>query len=120
MVELVPNGGRYADGNTDLLHQIQLTDSTSSGTIRLSGFLPYTEYSMQVTDYEATTTAVQNAGADAASVLHEIDKEYAPFYCRHCLRPYCGQHWQLKATFDHGFDYYSGSCPYGHRKFIDH
>jgi hypothetical protein len=120
MVELIPNGARYADGNTDLLHQIRPPGSTSAGTFRLSGFLPYTAYSTPVSDYETTVSAVRNAGDDAAAVLHELDDEYAPFFCRHCRRSYCGRHWNLGARFDHGFDYYSGTCPFGHRKFIDH
>lgn len=117
MVELVPNGARYADGDADPLHRLQ---PSGRGTFRLSGFLPYTNYSLTVADYETTVAAVRDAGDGADGVLHEINGEYAPFFCRHCHRSYCGDHWNLTATFDYGFDYYSGTCPYGHRKFIDH
>lgn len=120
MVELIPDGSGYADGTTDLLHRLRPPGSTSAGTFRMSGFLPYTNCSMPVDDYETTVVAVRSAGDDAAAVLHELDKEYAPFFCRRCRCSYCGRHWNLKAKFDQGFDYYSGTCPFGHPKFIDH
>ena len=146
MVELIPKGAAYADGQKDILHEI---DPSCEGTFRLSGFLPYTGYSTVVGDYQAVVAAVRGAGDSGpggpesspspqrrfgrvgrsrrrrwrhrtAAVLYELNKEYAPFFCAECGVSYCGTHWKLKPVFDRGFDYYTGNCPVGHKKFIDH
>jgi hypothetical protein len=116
MVELIPRGAAYADGQHDVLHEF---DSVT-GTFRVSGFLPYANYSLDVREYEAVVAAVEGAGDDVAAVLYGLGKDFAPFFCAECRCSYCGTHWELRPSFDHGFDYYSGACPVGHRKFIDH
>ena len=121
MVELIPTGAAYADGQKDILHELDSVFS-GKGTFRVSDFLPYLDYSLDVADYEAVVAAVRGAGDDdVAAVLYGRDKEYAPFFCAECRCSYCGTHWKLKPVFDEaGFDYYTGGCPVGHRKFIDH
>lgn len=120
MVELIPKGAAYADGQKDILHELDFPGFSGQGTFRVSDFLLYANYSTDVADYEAVLDAVRGAGDDVAVVLYGLDKEYAPFFCAKCGCSYCGTHWKLKPSFDHGFDYYSGDCPVGHRKFIDH
>jgi hypothetical protein len=117
MVELIPKGVAYAEGQKDVLNQFDLS---GQGIFRLSDFLLYVNYSIDVFEYEAVVDAVRGAGDDAAAVLYGLNKEYAPFFCAQCGYSYCGKHWKLKPSFDYGFDYYSGHCPVGHRKLIDH
>ena len=117
-VELVPTGVAYADGQKDILHDIP--GVSGQGTYRVSGFLPYANHSTGVADYEALADAVRGAGDEVAAALYGLDREYAPFFCATCGCSYCGTHWNLKPFFDQGFDYYSGDCPVGHGKFIDH
>jgi hypothetical protein len=120
MVEMIPKGARYADGLTDILHELDSVFS-GKGTLRVSDFLPYLDYSLDVPDYEALVAAVGGARDDVAAVLYGRNKEYAPYFCGECGCSYCGAHWKLAPVFDEaGFDYYTGSCPVGHKKFIDH
>ncbi len=120
MVELIPHGAVYADGQKDILHEIDISGLFGKGTFRLSDFLRFANYSTYVADYEGFVAAVRGAGDDVAAVLYGLNKEYAPFFCAQCGCSYCGAHWKLEPSFDYGFDYYSGDCPVGHRKFIDH
>lgn len=57
--------------------------------------------------------------------LFELDREYAPFYCRICHCVYCYQHMHYEEVWDEdyivgGVDYWKGMCPYGHKQFVDH
>jgi hypothetical protein len=113
-VEVTRRGQLYIDEEQDIIYRIF---PEAQGTIRVNGFLPYTSFSTQVTDFAAAATAVR--AVDAAA-LHAVDRTWVPFYCHQCDRSFCGEHWDLKATFDWGFDYYSGTCPVGHPHFIDH
>lgn len=76
-------------------------------------------------DQSDDTTAATLAGAIERRDFDELRaarSEYAPFWCRTCRRSYCRDHWRLDAEFDPPgqFDYYTGSCPAGHRTMIDH
>lgn len=115
VVESIPVGASYADGRKDILHAL-----TGGGTLRVSGFLDYANYSTPVTDYDALVDEMQKTGDEVASALYRLSDDYAPFYCNRCRRSYCRTHWMLLPTFDQGFDYYSGHCPAGHPKVIDH
>ncbi len=114
IIEVTRRGQLYVDEEQDILYRIF---PDAQGTLRLSGFLPYTNFSTQVTDHAATAGAVRVIDAAA---LHAIDRAWVPFYCRRCDRSFCGEHWNLKATFDWGFDFYSGTCPVGHSHVINH
>lgn len=113
-VEVVPAGRPYADRRHDLIHTVL---PGAPGTLRISGFLPWTNVSMPVADLAAAAGAVRDLDGGA---LRRLDRDLAPFYCRHCDRSYCGDHWRLRPSFDVGFDYWSGTCPEGHRHVIDH
>lgn len=120
MVEVVAAGQPYANGDTDLLPRPEPAGGTT-GTIRISGFLPYASFSTPVHDYAGIAGGVLAAGDRLAETLFDWDPEWAPFYCPVCERAYCSAHWRLEPVFDEaGFDYYSGSCLYGHRHKIDH
>ncbi|WP_330182752.1 hypothetical protein OHB26_03270 [Nocardia sp. NBC_01503] len=120
VIELIPRGAAYADGRTDILHELNIPGLSELGTFRLSGFLPFTGFSTHVARYEAVVAAVRGAGDRVDAVLHALAKEYAPYFCATCDRSYCEAHWNLHAVFDYGFDYYTGACLFGHKKFIDH
>jgi hypothetical protein len=114
IVEVIRRGQLYVDDEQDILYRIF---PDAQGTLRLSGFLPYTSFSTQVINLAATLGAVRGTNAAA---LHAMDRTWVPFYCQLCERSFCGEHWNLKATFGWGFDFYSGTCPVGHAHFIDH
>lgn len=121
MVELIPAGAVYADGKKDILHELDSRFFSGKGTFRVSNFLPYIDYSRDVPDYEDVVAAVRDAGQDVGAVLYRLNKEYAPFFCASCGSSYCRTHWNLEPVFDNrGFDYYTGGCPVGHKKFINH
>ncbi|MBV9722531.1 MAG: hypothetical protein JO082_11515 [Mycobacterium sp.] len=120
MVELIPKGAAYADGQKDILHEIDSVFS-GKGTFRVSDFLLYVDYSLDVPDYEEVVAAVRGAGDELDAVLFGRNKDYAPFFCAECGCSYCETHWGLEPVFDEaGFDYYRGGCPAGHRKVIVH
>jgi hypothetical protein len=114
IVEVIRRGQLYIDGEQDIIYRIF---PETQGMIRVNGFLPYTSFSTHVTDLATTADAVR---AIDAAALHAMQRTWVPFYCHQCGRSFCGEHWNLKATFDWGFDYYSGTCPVGHPHFIDH
>lgn len=117
MVEVVAAGQSYANGDRDLLHKL----TPAQGSIRISGFLPYASFSMPVESYADIANGVLAAGDRLAETLFDWNTEWAPFYCPVCERAYCTEHWRLEPVFDEtGFDFYSGSCLYGHRHMIDH
>lgn len=119
MVELIPKGAAYADGQKDILHEFE--SLSGKGTFRVSGFRPYVDHSTDVPNYEAVVDAVRGAGNDAGAVLYGFNKEYAPFFCAECGRSYCATHWNPQPVFDeYGFDYYRCDCPFEHRKIIKH
>jgi len=52
--------------------------------------------------------------------LRAIHWELAPFWCRHCQRSYCQDHWTTTVIMDDGFyDSTDGICPAGHRQMLD-
>jgi hypothetical protein len=69
MVELIPKGAAYADGQKDILHELDSVFS-GKGTLRVSDFLPYVDYSLDLPDYETVVAAVPGAGDDVAAVLY--------------------------------------------------
>jgi hypothetical protein len=114
IVEVSRRGQLYINDEQDIIYRVF---PDAQGTIRIIGFLPYTSFASQVPDLAATILAVQ---AIDAAALYALDRTWIPFYCPDCDRSFCGDHWNLKPTFDWGFDHYSGTCPVGHPHFIDH
>lgn len=114
MVEVTRRGQLFINDEQDIIYRVF---PGAQGTIRTIGFLQYTSFATQVSDHAATAGAVR--ALDAAA-LHALDRAWAPFYCHSCDRSFCAEHWNLRATFDWGFQYYSGTCPAGHPHFIDH
>jgi hypothetical protein len=114
IIEVTRRGQLYIAEEQDILYRIF---PEAQGTVRVNGFLPYTSFSTHVMDFAATADAVR---AIDAAALHVVDRTWVPFYCHECDRSFCGEHWNLRAIFDWGFDYYSGTCPVGHQHFIGH
>jgi hypothetical protein len=114
VVEVSRRGQLYINDEQDIIYRIF---PDAQGTIRITGFLPYTSFCNQVHNLAATLRA---ARAIDAAALHALDRTWVPFYCPQCDRSFCGGHWNLKPTFGWGFDYYSGTCPVGHPHVIDH
>ncbi len=114
ILEVIRRGQLYIDEEQDIIYRIF---PEAQGVIRMNGFLPYTSFSAQVTNFAATTDALR---AIDAAALHTMERTWVPFYCHQCERSFCGEHWNLTAAFDWGFDHYSGTCPVGHSHFIDH
>jgi hypothetical protein len=114
IVEVSRRGQLYINDEQDIIYRVF---PDAQGTIRIIGFLPYTSFASQVPDLAATILAVQ---AIDAAALYALDRTWIPFYCPRCDRSFCEDHWNLKPTFDWGFDHYSGTCPVGHPHFIDH
>lgn len=114
IIEVIRRGQLYIDEEQDIIYRIF---PEAQGTIRVNDFLPYTSFSTHVMNLAAAAEAVR---AIDATALHAVDRTWVPFYCHKCDRSFCGEHWNLTATFDWGFDYYSGTCPVGHPHFIDH
>ncbi len=112
IVEVTRRGQLYVDGEQDILYRIF---PQAQGTLRVTGFLPYTGFSTQVINLVATAGAVRVIDAAA---LHAMDRNLGSVLLP-ALQPFiCVEHWNLKATFDWGFDFYSGTCPVGHSHFI--
>jgi hypothetical protein len=114
VVEVSRRGQLYINDEQDIIYRVF---PDAQGTIRIIGFLPYTNFCSQVPNLAATIRAVR--AVDAAA-LHALDRTWVPFYCSQCDRSFCGGHWNLTPTFGWGFDYYSGTCPVGHPHVIDH
>lgn len=114
IVEVSRRGQLYLSDEQSTIYRIF---PDAQGTIRLSGFLPYTSFSARVLDLGATMNAVQ---AIDAAALHALDGTWTPFYCPPCDRSFCAEHWNLKPSFGWAFEHYSGTCPAGHPHFIDH
>lgn len=114
IVEVSRRGQLFVDEEQDIIYRVF---PDARGTIRITGFLPYTNFSHQVTNVAAT---IQAARAVDAAALHALDDTWVPFYCRQCGRSFCAEHWELTPSFNWGFDHYSGTCPVGHSHFIDH
>lgn len=114
IVEVSRRGQLYINDDQDIIYRIF---PDAQGTIRITGFLPYTSCSSQVTDITATIRA---ACAIDAAALHALDQNWVPFYCPHCDRSFCAEHWQLTPRFNWAFDHYSGTCPVGHPHVINH
>jgi hypothetical protein len=63
---------------------------------------------------------VLGAGQPDPAALHDIDWEFAPFFCRACRICYCRGDWHGIPVWDGPFyDYTEGHCPAGHRQIID-
>jgi hypothetical protein len=114
IVEVSRRGQLYINDEQDIIYRVF---PDAQGTIRITGFLPYTNFSSQVVNLAAT---IQAARTIDAAALHALDHSWVPFYCPRCDRSFCARHWQLKPTFNWGFDHYSGTCPVRHPHFIDH
>jgi hypothetical protein len=114
LVEVTRRGQLYIDAEQDIIYRVF---PDAQGTIRITGFLPYTSFSTRILNLAATLDAVH---AIDAAALHALDQTCVPFYCPRCDRSFCSKHWDLTPTFSWGFDHYSGSCPIGHPHFIDH
>jgi hypothetical protein len=58
--------------------------------------------------------------ADARG-LHELDFEYAPFYCPPCNAVYCHRHWVRWDVFDDDswHDSIRGRCPQAHERMLE-
>lgn len=113
-VEVSRRGKLYVNDEQDIIYRVF---PEAQGTIRITGFLPYTNFSSQVTNLAAT---IQAARTIDAAALHALDQTWVPFYCPQCGRSFCAEHWELTPKFNWGFDHYSGTCPVGHPHFIDH
>jgi hypothetical protein len=113
-VEVTRRGQLYIDEDQDMIYRIF---PSAQGTIRVTGFLLYTNVCDRVPDIKATLAAVH---AIDTAALYAMRREWVPFYCSECGRSFCGEHWNLKATFDWGFDFYSGTCPVGHPHVVGH
>lgn len=114
IVEVNRRGKLYVNDEQDIIYRVF---PEAQGTIRITGFLPYTNFSSQVTDLAATIKAARTIDAAA---LHALDQTWVPFYCPQCGRSFCAEHWELAPKFDWGFSHYSGTCPVGHPHVIDH
>ena len=114
IVEVSRRGQLFVNDEQDIIYRIF---PEAQGTIRVTGFLPYTSFSSQVPNLAATLDAARATDAGALRALHQT---WVPFYCPNCDRSFCTEHWALKPTFNWGFDHYSGTCPVGHPHFIDH
>jgi len=54
-----------------------------------------------------------------AQALRNVDREFAPFYCRECAASYCRNHWETEDVWDDfSYDCTYGTCPKGHRAMI--
>lgn len=96
------------------------------GQIILKGFLQdhhigrVTNWSMPISPAGYQQVAAALRSSDLAA-LYALDKDYAPFYCTRCPGVFCALHYRLEEVWDEvGLDYWHGTCPYGHGKFIDH
>ncbi|MGH3695006.1 MAG: hypothetical protein ACRDRX_13645 [Pseudonocardiaceae bacterium] len=114
VVELSRRGQLLINDEQDIIYRIF---PDTQGTIRVTGFLPYTSFSRQVPNLAATTAAARDIDAGA---LRALDQTWVPFYCERCDRSFCAEHWVLKPFFNWGFDHYSGTCPIGHPHLIGH
>jgi hypothetical protein len=114
VVEVSRRGQLFVNDEQDIIYRIF---PAAQGTIRVTGFLPYTSLSNQVPNLAATIAA---ARAVDAGTLWALDQSWVPFYCPRCERSFCTEHWALQPSFNWGFDHYSGTCPAGHPHFIDH
>lgn len=104
---------------------------TEAGVVRLVG--GYAQGWMVVVEsfvcrqhqriHEPPAEALRDAVA-AADVreIHAMDVEWAPFYCPHCGRVYCGECWRTWEVFDEDFppwvDQVRGVCPEGHERML--
>ena len=114
IVEVIRRGQLYVDQEQDIIYRIF---PDAQGAIRITGFLPYTNLCTKVTNLVAAISAVR---AIDAAALRALNQAWVPFYCHHCGRSFCADHWNLEPAFNWGFDHYSGTCPVGHPHFIDH
>ena len=114
--------------NDQLLNREILEDGPfgGEGQIILNRFLQdyrigrVTGWSMPLspTNYQKAVAALRTSDL---AVLYSLDKDYAPFYCPRCPGVFCALHYHLEEVWDEaGLDYWHGTCPYGHGKFINH
>lgn len=91
----------------------------NADSLRLSidGPVPNTRWLFPGAPVAALETALR---AGDAAALYALDPEYAPQWCRACVRDYCGACWAMWIDFDEGFDDCTrGRCPEGHERIID-
>jgi hypothetical protein len=68
--------------------------------------------------YPAIDQALRSA---VLAALHSLSEDYAPFLCTTCPGAFCAPHLRLVEVWDEaGPDFWTGTCPGGHRQFIDH
>jgi hypothetical protein len=125
-VELILKGTPHPDDQ--FLHRAILEDDRLGGVgqIIIKKFLQdyrighVTNWSMPLspTGYQQIAVALRSGDLET---LYALDKDYAPFYCTRCPGIFCALHYHLEEVWDEGgLDYWHGTCPYGHGKFIDH
>ncbi len=58
--------------------------------------------------------------ASDARAIHDLDREYAPFWCASCSKSYCRACWVVRVEYDESFyDCTRGRCPTGHERVMD-
>jgi hypothetical protein len=82
IVEVSRRGQLYIDEDEYIIYRVF---PDAQGTIRITGFLPYTNSFRQVADLTATIKA---ACAVDAAALHALDQSWVPFYCPTCDRSF--------------------------------
>ncbi len=113
VIRLVP-AGQSANLGPPLGYRDQSADGVS-----LDGFLGTSWMAVDPRSRDDITALVASPQPDAA-LLHAMDWELAPFYCRTCELNYCVADWSREQLFDEGFyDCTVGHCPRGHRQMID-
>ncbi|GLV55474.1 hypothetical protein KDH_23180 [Dictyobacter sp. S3.2.2.5] len=126
LVELVVKGTPHPDDH--FLHRdiLEAARVSGAGQIIVKGFIQdyrvrrVTNYSMPLSPTATQQVAAGLRSGDPAA-LYELEKDYAPFYCTQCAGVFCALRYHLEEVWDEaGPDFWHGTCPYGHRKFIDH
>jgi hypothetical protein len=86
-------------------------------TIFIRGFIGEERVVMGTAQIQSVEAALTQADAAA---LYNVEKLWAPFYCKECSRVYCREHWSIIPLYDGDFfDCSYGYCPEGHKRLID-
>ena len=86
IVEVSRRGQLYVNDDQDIIYRVF---PEAQGTIRITGFLPYTSFSRHVINLAA---AIQAVRAIDAAALHALDQTWVPLYCSRCNRSFCAEH----------------------------
>ncbi|KAM5357967.1 hypothetical protein ACJZ2D_015735 [Fusarium nematophilum] len=124
-VDVVGKGVSHPDDSHYHRELLEGAPSGGGGTIVVKGFLQdhrvgfiNTSMPLSGTQYQAAGDALRSGNTAA---LYAMREDFAPFYCQHCPGVFCAKHYSLQEVWDEaGLDYWTGSCPYGHGKFINH